>query len=208
MAAHQAKHQSPGLLPTLRPDNATRQRRGSSQVKALRNRFGTLSFTLLLCSISVLGAETLQSSNPFLPPGYGEEKKPAPPPPPKVNGPISRELEFRGFVEFDGVLEYSLFNKTERKGYWLEESQIKNGIQVRGFDRNSKTLTVTMNGRTEQLTLMSPSETPLPVAASINPAATNRNQPPKVQNPNNKNNNDNNNRRRVVPRRRVILPQN
>ena len=167
----------------------------------------TFTFTLL-CSASALHAETLQSSNPFLPPGYGEdEKAPPPPPPPKMNGPISRELEFRGLVELNGVLEYSLFHKTEKKGYWLEENQSKNGIQVRGFDRNSKTLTVSMNGRTERLTLMSPNEMPLPVATSINAAGTNRKQPPTLQNSNN-NKNDSNNRRRVVPRRRVILPQN
>lgn len=168
-------------------------------------RWGFTFALALLWSAPAWSAETLQSSNPFLPPGYGDEKEVPPPPPPKMNGPISRELEFRGFYQLDGVLEYSLFHKSEQKGYWLEENQSKDGIQVHGFDRNSKTLTVSMNGRTEQITLMSPNETPLPVASSINPAGINRNQPPKVQNSNNA---DNSNRRRVVPRRRVILPEN
>lgn len=180
----------------------------SRRDRALR---GGLSLALL-CTLSTLGAETLESSNPFLPPGYGKQEEAPPPPPPPVNGPISRELEFRGIVELNGVLEYSLFHKTEQKGYWLEENQSKNGIEVRGFNRNSKTLTVSMNGRTEQLTLMSPNETPLPVATSINTGGGERNQPaglpPGLQNPSNTNNNDGDNRRRVVPRRRVILPQN
>lgn len=165
----------------------------------------TLTFTLL-CSVSALSAETLQSSNPFLPPGYGEKEEEPPPPPPQVNGRISRELEFRGIVQLNGVLEYSLFHKLDQKGYWLELNQSKNGIQVRGFDRNSKTLTVSMNGRTEKLNLMSPNETPLPVATSINPAGNNTKQPPSLRNSDN--NNDGDNRRRVVPRRRVILPEN
>lgn len=170
------------------------------------------SSLILVCSASALSADTLQTSNPFLPPGYGEEEKAPPPPPPKVNGPISRQLEFRGFVQLDGVLEYSLFDKSEQIGYWLEENQSKNGIQVRGFDHGSKTLTVTMNGRTEQLTLSSPSDTPLNVATSVNPAGGNRKQPPtlppSLQNANKRTSNAGENRRRVVPRRRVVLPQN
>ena len=196
-----------------RPKTPIQQRRGASQVKALRTLLSGLTFTLtLLCSVSALRADTLQSSNPFLPPGYGEEKKAPPPPPPQVNGPISRELEFRGIVELNGVLEYGLFHKTEQKDYWLEQNQSKSGIQVRGYDRNSKTVTVSMNGRTEKLTLMSPSDTPLPVATSVNPAGNKRNQPPGLppglQNPGSNKKNDNDQRRRVVPRRRVILPQN
>jgi hypothetical protein len=178
-------------------------------------RFSSLagSFTLLLCAVSAFGTETLESKNPFLPPGYGEETETASPPPPQVNGPISRELEFRGIVQLGDVLEYSLFHKSEQKGYWLQANQSKNGIQVRSFDRDSKTLTVSMNGRTERLTLMSPSEVPLPVATSVNPSGGRENLPPglppELQNANNPNNdNDNNNRRRVIPRRRVILPQN
>ncbi len=174
-----------------------------------------LTLTPLLCCVASLNAETLQSSNPFLPPGYGKQEKAPPPPPPPVKGLISRELEFRGIVELNGVLEYSLFHKTEQKAYWLEENRSNNGILVRGFNRDSKTLTVSMNGRSERLTLMSPNETPLPVATSINISGGERNQPAGLPHgleyPNNNPNNTNANNgdsRRVVPRRRVILPQN
>ena len=54
----------------------------------------SLTFALL-ASVSILSAETLESSNPFLPPGYSEKKE-APKPVVQSNGPISREIEFRG----------------------------------------------------------------------------------------------------------------
>lgn len=180
--------------------------------RAFARKAPWLALALALSCADTLHAETLESKNPFLPPGYGETKKEPPPPPPQTNGPISRELEFRGIIQLDGVLEYSLFHKAEQKGYWLAENQSQDGIQVRGYDRNAKALTVSMNGRTERLTLRSPNETPLPVASSINPAGNNGNPPglpSGLQNTNNKDNDsDSSNRRRVIPRRRVILPQN
>jgi len=189
-----------------RPDDAKRP----SFLRAFARKTPWFALALALLCAGSLHAQTLESKNPFLPPGYGDAKKEPPPPPPQTNGPISRELEFRGIVQLNGVLEYSLFHKAEQKGYWLAENQSQDGIQIRSYDRNAKALTVSMNGRTERLTLMSPNETPLPVASSINPAGNNRNPPelpPSLQN-RDKDDKDGNKRRRVIPRRRVILPQN
>ena len=179
--------------------------RRTSQVKSLL----TLTLTLTLTTTSA--AETLESSNPFLPPGYGEEK----PEPPKTvvvsNGPISREVEFRGVVKLNNRYQFSVFNKTEQKGYWIEENKAEGGISVRSYDAEARTLTVNMNGRSERLTLMSASDAPLPVVSSVNQATSSAKQPtlpPGIKNLNSSNNNSNSeNRRRVIPRRRVILPK-
>jgi hypothetical protein len=178
---------------------------GISQAKALRPL--TLTLTLTLFSAQSAAADTLESQNPFLPPGYGEKEEVAPPPVVQTNGPISREVEFRGIVQFDGRYQFSLFNKSENKGYWLFENQSEGGISVRGYDADSKTITVNMNGRSERLTLMSASDAPLPVVSSVNqPATPGANQPVLPPGLENANNNDQD-RRRVIPRRRVILPR-
>ena len=164
---------------------------------------------VLLSSVSVLSAETLESSNPFLPPGY-DEKKEAPKPVVESNGPISREIEFRGLAKMNGQYQFSLFNRRDQKSHLLKENEsAAQGISVRNYDADSRSLTVNMSGRTERLTLMTASSTPIPVVASVSqPVNTNANakQPalPVVQS-NPKPNPDSS--RRVVPRRRVILPK-
>ena len=165
----------------------------------------------LLTSVSVLNAETLVSSNPFLPPGYGE-KKVAPKPVVQSNGPISREIEFRGLVKMNGQYQFSLFNKRDQKSYWLKENEAAaQGISVRGYDSSSRSLTVNMNGRSERLSLMTANSAPLPVVSSVsqpkitNGKATQPALPPGLQNISKGNNTKSSSR--VVPRRRVILPK-
>ena len=61
-----------------------------------------------------------------------------------------------------------------------------------------------MNGRVERLTLMSVTNTPLPVVASYNQPAAQQVILPSAQNNKSVQQEDN---RRVIPRRRVILPK-
>ena len=165
----------------------------------------------LLAGVSLLSAESLESSNPFLPPGFSEKKE-APEPVVQSNGPISREIEFRGLVKVNGQYQFSLFNKRDQKSHWLKENEAATqGISVRNYDSNSRSLTVSMSGRTERLTLVSPSPAPLAVVTSVSPPVnTNGNAkltglPPVLQNITKPNNNNDVNR--AVPRRRVILPK-
>ena len=165
----------------------------------------------LIAGLSVLSAESLESSNPFLPPGYGEKKE-APKPVVQSNGPISREIEFRGLVKMKGQYQFSLFNKRDQKSYWLKENEAAaQGISVRNYDSGSQSLTVSMSGRTERITLIAANSSPLPVVASVSPPVnTNGNAnkpglPPVLQNITKPNNN--NDVKRAVPRRRVILPK-
>jgi VCBS repeat-containing protein len=160
----------------------------------------------------MLSAETLESSNPFLPPGYSDKKE-APKPVVQSNGPISREIEFRGRFKMNGQYQFSLFNKRDQKSYWLKENEATaQGISVRNYDSDSESLTISMSGRTELLTLMSASSTPLAVVTSVSqPANKNGNakQPALLPGPQNiaKANNNNNGSKTKVPRRRVILPK-
>ena len=165
----------------------------------------------LLASVSILSAETLESSNPFLPPGYSDKKE-APKPVVQSNGPISREIEFRGLAKMDGQYQFSLFNRRDQKSHWLKENEAAaQGISVRNYDSDSKSLTVSVSGRTERLTLVTASSSPLPVVSSVSQPVNTNGKPkqsallPGPQNIAKANNN--NSSKIAVPRRRIILPK-
>lgn len=153
----------------------------------------------------------LESDSPFLPPGYNAQKlaQQKPPPPPVIQGgPLASELEFRGVVQLNGTYQFSLFKKSENKGYWIAEGGSESGITVKDFDLDSMSINVTSNGRSEQLTLMAASENPLPVVAASPSAPIPTPTAPIVRTPVNQPqiNRNNTPRRRTIPRRRVILP--
>ena len=165
---------------------------------------------LVLCALTAgaLTAATskLESNSPFLPPGYSNKKPATPKPVTKVNGPLSRELEFRGIVQLKGIYEFSLFNKKLNRGYWIAENSSESGIRVRNFDLDAMSISVTLNGRTEQLTLMTATDSPLPVAISTvakPPIRPNQPNIPGLTPSNTKKATTS----RVIPRRRVILPK-
>lgn len=150
----------------------------------------------------------LSDKSPFLPPGHGESNKPAPPPAPVADGPLSREFEFRGVVQIGSNYQFSFFSKKENKGYWISENTPVSGMNARSYDPGNGTVIFSKDGRSERLTLMSATDSPLPVALSTN---TSESAPPSVREtrseatpPGIDNVNTN---RRVIPRRRVILPQ-
>ena len=161
-----------------------------------------ISLACLTLGISLAAASSkLESNSPFLPAGYNKPVEP-PKPPPVVNGPLSRELEFRGIVQMNGIYEFSLFNKKLNRGYWIAENGTESGISVRNFDLAGMRITVTQNGRPEQLTLMTATDSPLPVAFSMTPQA-----PPGITLPGLNNRPKPPLTRRVIPRRRVIMPK-
>lgn len=156
--------------------------------------------------LSLHSADSLAEKSPFLPPGHNAEPEEKPKPVVQTQGPISREIEFRGFVKMNGVMQFSLTNKKLQKSYWLKEGEAEAGLTVSSFDSNSASIVVLMNGRSERLTMLSASDSPLPVTQSKAPNITNNRPqalPPQLRNQTN----DNSNRRKVVPRRRVILPK-
>ena len=148
----------------------------------------------------------LESNSPFLPPGYSNKKPAAPKAAPKSNGPLSREVEFRGIVQLNGIYEFSLFNKSENRGYWIPENGADGGISVRNFNLDAMSISVTLNGRTEQLTLMTATDSPLPVAISSTAKPPKRPNQPNIPGLNTTRK-PSTSKSRVIPRRRVILPK-
>ena len=99
----------------------------------------------------------------------------------------------------NGVYEFSLFNKKLNRGYWIAENGTESGISVRNFDLSGMRITVTQNGRSEQLTLMTATDSPLPVGVSkthSDPIITRTLIPMSKSSGN-----------RFTPRRRVIMPK-
>ena len=160
--------------------------------------------SLPISAALVANASSLETDSPFLPSGYSN-KKPAPVrPTPATNGPLAKQLEFRGVVQMNDTYEFSLFNKKENRGYWIPENGNVSGVSVRNFKLDSMTITVSLNGRTELLTLMSATDSPLPVVAST---VTKPAQPPIIPELNTNTAQKKNTSSRVIPRRRVILPK-
>ena len=158
---------------------------------------------LLFAGVSMLKAESLESSNPFLPADYGEKIE-APKPVVQTNGPISREIEFRGLAKMNGQYQFSLFNKRDQKSYWLKENEAAaQGISVRNYDSGSQSLTVSMSGRTERITLISANPSSIPVVTSFSQKGV----PTASTKPQNVTKTNNSNGSKTVPRRRVILPK-
>jgi len=169
-------------------------------------RISTVSLALSLIFQPALFPDgQLSEKSPFLPPGYGQEETKPVEPVVQPQGPISREIEFRGIVEIGGEYQFSLFNKKEQKSYWLKENEREDGISVNNYEEDSSTIVVLMNGRSERLTLMAATEKPLPVAQAAPTTSTRNPLPPQLQRQSQNQGNGNN--RRVVPRRRVILPK-
>ena len=167
-----------------------------------------LSFGLLTSTEHSSAASNLESNSPFLPHGYNKPKPTPPPKPvaqPQVNGPLSKEIEFRGVVQLQGNYEFSLFSKKDNRGYWIAENGSQEGIKVSNFDRDNMRITVTRNGRIEQLTLLSSTDKPLPVVRT-RPTTAKAPKTPKIPGLKSSTNKKPSSSR-SVPRRRVILPK-
>lgn len=180
----------------------TKQKNTLSNKKIMR--FILLFYSLCLYFEKEIIAGTLVSKNPFLPTDYKKNDISVTRPEPQPSGAISKLIEFRGLITLGNVTHFSLYNKRENKGYWVSENQSEGGISIGHYDERSKAITVSMNGRTERLTLMSVTNTPLPVVASYNQPGVQNVILPSTQSNKSGQQEDN---RRVIPRRRVILPK-
>lgn len=109
----------------------------------------------------------LISNSPFLPPGWGK-KAPEPVKEPEVvaQGPLSRELEFRGIFEMNGETKFSIFDKTEQKSQWVPLNGATSRYSIIGFDKPSKSIKIKSGGRVEEIPLLKPNDKPMQVVGS------------------------------------------
>lgn len=142
---------------------------------------------------------TLLGKSPFLPPGFTPPGQAAgKPPAPAVQ---TGQYEFRGVYELNEVYYFNLYNTRERKGKWLNDSGIDHGepedadYRIVDFDPESDELVVQMEGQTLNLSLVEPSDKPMPVQTAPAPKVAQPKQQAKPENTRN-------------TRRRVIRPVN
>lgn len=164
---------------------------------------GSVLVLLFTLTLPLFSDTQLSENSPFLPPGHGKEETKKPEPKIQPQGPISREIEFRGIVRIGGVYQFSIYNKKEQKGYWLKENDREDGIAVNNYDADASTVVVLMNGRSERLTLMVASDKPMDVKHDEPSAKKKNRRPPQLRDQSN----NKSKKRRNVPRRRVILPK-
>ena len=155
---------------------------------------------LFVFGIKLIGG-TLETNNPFLPRDY-VQKNIVSKPKPQPSIFLSKLIEFRGFCILGNITYFSIHDKKDKRSYWITQNQSEGGISVNNFDERSKSVTISMNGRTERLALMSASNTPIPVAVST-PLFQN----PTIVSPTGTYQVKSDSKTRIIPRRRVILPQ-
>jgi len=118
----------------------------------------------------------LKDKSPFLPPDH-DQPVAAPKAVAQVNGPISREVEFRGFITINGKNRFSIYNKAEQRSLWIAENQTVDSISLSNFNPDAMTVIIRKDGRSEQLQLISSSDAPIPVAVSQTAQTTSANKP-------------------------------
>lgn len=171
-----------------------------------------MAWMFCCCLFCRLGAESnLVTSSPFLPPGWGKTAPVEDKTPVVQSGPLSRELEFRGIFEMNGVTKFGVFDKKDQKGRWIPLNGGGDQFTVVRYNNKTQSIMVKSNGRIEELFLKEADDKPLPVVGAISPnikvpvpggANNNRRIPPPP--PAALTNRNNNNNTTTVPRRRVI----
>lgn len=152
---------------------------------------------------------TLLERSPFLPDGYVDPKNRKPEETKKPEPPSSWEL--RGWTTLGDVTKVSMFNKAEKKSYWIDVNDPSSEVRVVGLDKASKEVSVSINGITETITLAQtkftgsvpnsqPAPRPAPRAAPPPPPET-------ANGELRKNQESAEPKRRVIPRRRVVVPR-
>jgi hypothetical protein len=152
----------------------------------MKNLLTVFACLILNSSLSAINSN-LEYNNPFLPQGYNDRTKVLKPVL-QVDGNLSREFEFRGVFQINNVYSISIFDKKINRSYWIVENKTENGITVSDFDLSRMRITLSQNGRTEQINLVTAIDSPLPLTAPI--VSSNANQ-----------------LNQIINRRRVVLPK-
>ncbi len=128
----------------------------------MNNRAMPLKRTILsaaLFTAAALPGVTLVENSPFIPSGFQppEERRQAPERPAPQP---TRNLEFRGVYELDGVLHINVHDRSQNKGEWVRINDSSAGFLVTAFSLDNDTITLEIDGRTTELTLSSTQRAP------------------------------------------------
>ena len=174
------------------------------QTQKLRKIIALTTLCLAFVPFCLAQQKTLQNDSPFLPPGYSKNQAPPPPPNNQPPGQLARTLQLRGVMRMHGTYSLSFFDKKTNKSFWIQASAGNaDGYRVGRYDPNTMSIEVTVGRSTERVTLISSSNKPQTVNASINVAKTTPAFTPQAAKPPA---NDAKKTARSIPRRRVILP--
>lgn len=98
----------------------------------------------------------LAENSPFLPFGWRPppSSRPAPPQPPEQPVIQRRDLQFKGYYSLSGKFRFNVLDRKTQETEWLELNRPgDSGMVVRSFDPNAQEITLTVDNRTERLSL-------------------------------------------------------
>ncbi len=119
-------------------------------------------------------ANELVRNSPFLPEGYQppQDRRPTPPPqrPPPPSGPEPLDrIEFRGMANFGGRTEFSLFDPSQKRSFWIGLNRTEGGFTVAEYKDKEDAIVVRHEGKTRTISLheskiaaLAPEATPAP----------------------------------------------
>jgi hypothetical protein len=112
---------------------------------------------------------TLLQNSPFIPPDFS-------PPQPNRTTRETRttpnSFEFKGVYELGGQYRFLVKAAQASSGKWVEAGKSYDDFEVRGYDPESRTLTLFHNDQAEELALAQLEANPTPMPVSGQPAAT------------------------------------
>ncbi len=120
-------------------------------------------------SLSLHGADLVDNS-PFIPDNFNARQR-AKKPTPKRPASAALEFEFRGVYSLGGEYQFSIYNKKQQKGEWVSLGETGSSFEVTGYDETSHSIQLSIDGKTEEITLRTPDNKPIPVQTT-RPGAT------------------------------------
>ena len=158
------------------------------------------------CFGILMGADldSLLNRSPFLPDGYVDPKDRKPEEVKTPERPSNWEL--RGWTTLGDITKVSMFNKAEKKSYWINVNDPNAEVRIVELDKISKEVNLSINGKTETIALAKSTFS----EATSRPQPAPRPAPPKPnesQQAQETQQQAGETKRRVIPRRRVVVPR-
>lgn len=122
----------------------------------------TALVAIVATSSPFLGGADLVENSPFIPDSFNASQK-SRKQVTKQPASSALDIEFRGVYSLDGQYHFSIFNKKQNKGEWVSLGETGSTYEVTGFDEDSNSIQLSIDGKTEEITLRAPDNKPIPV---------------------------------------------